>query len=79
MKNPWRVATNHICGEKHYQVYRFRHPGETDHAGNREWRGGIFMAYQCQSLTLSDEVFGFAWLVIVFSVFSITWDCIKSM
>lgn len=42
MKNPWRVATNYVCGKKDYQVYRFRHPGETDHAGNREWRGGIF-------------------------------------
>lgn len=40
---------------------------------------GIFMAYQCQSLTLSDEVFGLDWLVIVFLVFSITWDCIKSI
>ena len=40
--NPWRVATNHVCGEKHFQVYRFRRPGQTDHAGNREWRGGIF-------------------------------------
>jgi hypothetical protein len=34
MENPWRVATNYACGEKHYQVYRFRHPGETDHTGN---------------------------------------------
>ena len=40
--NPWRVATNHVCGEKHFQVYRFRRPGQTDHAGNLEWRGGIF-------------------------------------
>lgn len=37
------------------------------------------MAYQCQSLTLSDEAFGLDWLVIVFLVFSITWDCIKSI
>lgn len=42
--NPWRVATVvwSVDEEKHYQVYRFIHPGETDHAGNREWRGGIF-------------------------------------
>jgi len=40
--NPWRVATNHVCGEKHFQVYRFRRLGQTDPAGNREWRGGIF-------------------------------------
>ena len=40
--NPWRVATNHVCEEKHFQVYRFRRLGQTDHAGNREWRGGIF-------------------------------------
>lgn len=43
MENPWRVATLYVCGKKDYQVYRFRHPGETDHAGNREWRGGIFV------------------------------------
>nr|DAP96890.1 MAG TPA: hypothetical protein [Caudoviricetes sp.] len=29
MENPWRVATNHVCGEKHFQVYRFRRPGQT--------------------------------------------------
>ncbi len=40
---------------------------------------GIFMTYQYSSLTLSDEAFWLAWLVIAFLVLSITWDCIKSM
>lgn len=55
MENPWRVATNHACGEKHYQVYRFRHPGETDHTGNREWRGGIFKT-KAEAQVFADEL-----------------------
>lgn len=54
MENPWRVATNYACGEKHYQVYRFRHPGETDHTGNREWRGGLETEEEAQAL--ADEL-----------------------
>lgn len=57
MENPWRVATNYVCGEKHFQVYRFRHPGETDHAGNREWRGGIFKTLARIMTYLQDVVF----------------------
>ena len=41
--------------EKHYQVYRFIHPGETDHAGNREWRGGI-LATKAEAQELADEL-----------------------
>lgn len=41
--------------EKHYQVYRFIHPGETDHAGNREWRGGIFKTKE-EAQALADEL-----------------------
>lgn len=36
-ENPWRVAILYVCGKKAYQVYRFRHPGETDHAGKYVW------------------------------------------
>lgn len=55
MENPWRVATNHVCGEKHYQVYRFRHPGETDHTGNRECRGGIYKT-KAEAQAFADEL-----------------------
>ena len=40
---------------KTYQVYRFRHPGETDHTGNREWRGGIFKT-KAEAQALADEL-----------------------
>lgn len=44
MKSEWRVATNRACGEKDYQVYRIRNIEATDHAGNREFWGGVFKA-----------------------------------
>lgn len=55
MENPWRVATNYVCGKKDYQVYRFRHLGETDHTGNREQRGGIFRTKK-EAQVLADEL-----------------------
>lgn len=57
MEKPWRVATVvwSVDEEKHYQVYRFRHPGETDHAGNREWRGGIYKT-KAEAQTFADEL-----------------------
>lgn len=43
-KNPseWRVTSNLIGGAPWYGVYRLRDIDETDHNGNREYRGWYF-------------------------------------
>lgn len=54
--NPWRVATVvWAVGEKNYQVYKFIHPGETDHAGNRKFIGGVFKTKE-EAQALADKL-----------------------
>ena len=39
----WQVSSNHVVGVGiFYQVYRLRSVCAVDHAGNREYRGGLF-------------------------------------
>jgi|GEM_PF-3077080 len=42
-------------GEKNYQVYKFIHPGETDHAGNRKYIGGVFKTKE-EAQALADKL-----------------------
>ena len=42
MKSEWRVASNHVCGEIIYQVYRLLDIHAVDHSGNRQYVEGLF-------------------------------------
>lgn len=39
MKSDWRISTNYIAGEKHYEVYRLLDADAVVHSGNRETKG----------------------------------------
>ena len=38
----WKVSRNYIGGMKLYQVYRLLDVNGVDHAGNREYKPGLF-------------------------------------
>lgn len=50
-----RQYQEYCIGEKNYQVYKFIHPGETDHAGNRKFIGGVFKTKE-EAQALADKL-----------------------
>lgn len=40
--NEWKVSSNYIGGKDMYQVYRILDGNDVDHAGNREYKPGLF-------------------------------------
>lgn len=43
----WKVSSNYIDGKYVYQVYRLLDVYDVDHAGNREYKPGLFDCEYC--------------------------------
>lgn len=55
MKSEWRVASNYVCGEIIYQVYRMLDIHAIDHSGNRQYAKGLFET-EAAAQVLADEL-----------------------
>lgn len=42
MQSEWRISSMYLGDEQVFQVYRLRDVNAVDHAGNREYRKGMF-------------------------------------